>query len=518
MSTPMKQRIKSVSLIFACGTALFSDGTLGPWHLGLIFCADDGKGYANGVISSVNTLLKRVYGEDAIQNHDYITIVNSLTFAGTVVGMLVFGWLSDKIGRKFGMETTVIVALFSGLSAASTGANHSLGGMLAMLSACRFLLGIGVGAEYPCGSVSASEQTEEKGVSKNAQHRWFALATNSMIDFGFVISAFVPLVLFWIFGDNHLRAVWRLSLGLGVVPALLVLIWRIGLEEPERYKRDSMRNAKIPYRIILKAIRRFPGCDFFTWFLYDFIVYPFGIYTSTILDRVTGGSTALSVVFGWNVVINLFYMPGTLGGAIRCGLSWPEIHDVLSDYGFGVSGSYRIHHRHGSGALFEYDYTEPASLLIADLVGTLLSELFRSFQLGFILLGELGPGNCLGLLASKSSPTAVRGQFYGVAAAIGKVGAFVGTWAFPAMIDAFGGSTTVKGNTGPFWVGSGLAILSALVTFFFIRPLSHDGMTEEDVLFREYLEHHGYDTSQMGLGTASEVTDSASEDEKKVPV
>jgi hypothetical protein len=39
-----------------------------------------------------------------------------------------------------------------------------------------------------------------------------------------------------------------------------------------------------------------------------------------------------------------------------------------------------------------------------------------------------GPGNCLGLLASKSSPTAVRGQYYGVAAAIGKVGAFVGTW------------------------------------------------------------------------------------------
>lgn len=40
----------------------------------------------------------------------------------------------------------------------------------------------------------------------------------------------------------------------------------------------------------------------------------------------------------------------------------------------------------------------------------------------------IGPGNCLGLLASKSSATAIRGQFYGLAAAIGKVGAFVGTW------------------------------------------------------------------------------------------
>lgn len=131
------------------------------------------------------------------------------------------------------MSATVIVALFSGLSAASSGANGSVGGMLAMLSACRyvdysymiadlsqdpcklsFLLGIGVGAEYPCGSVSASEQSEEEGINKKAQHRWFTLATStfllissfgsptaldadSMIDFGFVIAAFVPLVLYW---------------------------------------------------------------------------------------------------------------------------------------------------------------------------------------------------------------------------------------------------------------------------------------------------------------------------------
>lgn len=42
-----------------------------------------------------------------------------------------------------------------------------------------FLLGIGIGAEYPCGSVAASEQSEEPGINKNAQHRWFALATST---------------------------------------------------------------------------------------------------------------------------------------------------------------------------------------------------------------------------------------------------------------------------------------------------------------------------------------------------
>ena len=46
------------------------------------------------------------------------------------------------------------------------------------ISFLRFLLGIGIGAEYPCGSVAASEQTEEEGIEKNAQNRWFALATS----------------------------------------------------------------------------------------------------------------------------------------------------------------------------------------------------------------------------------------------------------------------------------------------------------------------------------------------------
>jgi hypothetical protein len=56
------------------------------------------------------------------------------------------------------------------------------------------------------------------------------------------------------------------------------------------------------------------------------------------------------------------------------------------------------------------------SLVSGLLLGALIWSQFDSV---------IGPGNCLGLLASKSSPTAVRGQFYGTAAAIGKAGAFV---------------------------------------------------------------------------------------------
>lgn len=54
------------------------------------------------------------------------------------------------------------------------------------------------------------------------------------------------------FGSNHLRAVWRLSLGLGVVPAVAVFFWRLNMEEPARYKRDSMKFARIPYLLIFR--------------------------------------------------------------------------------------------------------------------------------------------------------------------------------------------------------------------------------------------------------------------------
>ncbi|KAJ6468381.1 metabolite transporter [Mycena sanguinolenta] len=486
MSAPtLRERIKGVSLIFACGTALFSDG------------------YGNGIIGSVNTLLKRIYGPEAFPAK-YSTTLNSVVFVGTILGMLTFGWISDKVGRKFGMMTSAgIVAFFSALSAASSGANHSFHGLLAMLITCRFFLGIGIGAEYPTGSVSCSEQTEGKNIAKNAQHRWFALATNCMIDLAWCVAAFIPLLMFWICGPNHLRAAWRLSLGLGFFPAIAVFAWRWSMEEPEMYKKSSMKAVKIPYRLVIRRYGVQLAAISITWFLYDFIVYPFGIYSSTVVDTITGGDSSLTTVFGWNVVINLFYMPGTIIGAFVVDYLGPKYTMITglilqAIFGFAMSAAYEKLKKHIAGFAVMYGI--------------------------FLCFGEFGPGNNLGLLASKTSPTAIRGQFYGIAAAVGKIGAFVGTYAFPPMIIAFEKDHPHNadwGNTGPFWVGSGLAILSALITFFFIRPLDHDGMAAEDIAFREYLEANGFDTSGMGFpdGTdtrASSIPEEFDEKEEKV--
>ena len=64
--------------------------------------------------------------------------------------------------------------------------------MLSALAAYRFLLGIGIGGEYPAGSVGCSESTGE--LESGTRNRWFIWFTNLAIDVGFVVAAFVPMV------------------------------------------------------------------------------------------------------------------------------------------------------------------------------------------------------------------------------------------------------------------------------------------------------------------------------------
>lgn len=186
-SPPRRQPFSAVWIVIACGFALMSDGIL-VFHLSILTV-----GYLNSVMGTVNTILGIIY-PDIYPNSSYSQNISSIVFAGTVLGQLLFGYLSDKFGRKFGMiSATIIVVVFSILSAGSYGAGGSTTGMLAALAAYRFLLGIGIGAEYPAGSVAASEATSE--AKQGHRHAMFVMVTNFVIDLGFVFGGFVPLVL-----------------------------------------------------------------------------------------------------------------------------------------------------------------------------------------------------------------------------------------------------------------------------------------------------------------------------------
>lgn len=445
--------------VFACGAGLFSDG------------------YVNNVIGSVSTVLSYQY-DTAYTQSSAIKNVSSIAFAGTIVGQLFFGYLADKWSRVNALlVSTIILIIFTALAAASYWHGETMG-LLSILVAWRFFVGIGIGGEYPAGSVGCSESSGE--LKAGTRNRWFILFTNSAIDVGFVIGAFVPYVVAAACHNGHYETQWRTSLGIGVVFPLVLLVLRLRLKEPEEFSRNSMAHVKIPYLLVI----RFYGLRLLAvaaiWFIYDFSAYPFGIYGSSILSSIYDSDTApLTTVFGWNTVINLFYLPGTIFGAFVSDWIGPRYTLALgvtlqAVVGFIMAGAYE--------KLAQPQYVGAFAVVYGI----------------FLSLGELGPGNNIGLLASKTSATGIRGMYYGIAAACGKIGAFIGTYIFK-YIEAAGGNNATATAQYPFFVSSSLCILSAALVIFCIPHIGQDTIQLEDERFRVYLESQGWDIRQLGM-------------------
>ncbi|MCJ1256310.1 hypothetical protein MMC24_004131 [Lignoscripta atroalba] len=405
--------------------------------------------------------------------------VSSITFAGTVFGQLLFGWISDHYSRKWALfYSTCILVLFAALCTASYGYHGSTYGLFAALTVFRFFLGIGIGGEYPAGSVACAESTGE--LKAGHRNRWFIMFTNVQIDFGFVVSALVPMIIVLITGENHLRAAWRICLGLGVIPPLSLFYLRLKLKEPEQFNRETMKNTHTPWWLVIKFYWFRLSVVSLIWFIYDFSAYAFGIYSTAWLKIILGEGAPLWKNFGWNTVITLFNIPGAVLGSFVSDWIGPRL--ALA---FGVAAQGIV------GFIMAACY--PLLNTPAHVAGfVVVYGIFLSF-------GELGPGDNIGLVASKSSATAIRGQYYAVAAAIGKLGAFVGTYVFPIIQSrAPGGLEGNRAGQDPFFVSSALCIFSAFLAFFLLPHIGQDTIREEDLKFRAYLEAQGYDTSKMG--------------------
>ncbi|KAL7775547.1 hypothetical protein CFE70_009390 [Pyrenophora teres f. teres 0-1] len=416
--------------VIACGAGLFSDG------------------YLNNIIGPVNTMLKTIYPE-SYKNSSAQANVSSITFAGTVVGMLFFGYTSDHFSRKWSLFTsTIIIILFAILGTASYGAGGSPSGLLTALVVYRFFLGIGIGGEYPAGSVGCAESTGE--LRSGTRNKWFILFTNVQIDLAFFLSAIVATVVVLATGEQHLRLAWRICLGIGVLPPLSLMYLRLKLQEPEAFQRESLAKAKTPWWLIIKFYWFRLGVVSVIWFIYDFSAYSFGIYATSILANLLGDSAPLWKSLAWNILINFFYMPGCLAGAFVADLPSMGPKRTLA-------------------------------------IGVVLQGI-----IGFIMAG---------------------GQYYGIAAAVGKIGAFAGSYALDAIQTAAGDDKIAAGRN-PFYVASTLAFVAAGLVFL-LPDIGQDTIDHEDVRFRDYLTANGYDTGKMGL--SSEVNESV-EREGVVPV
>ena len=156
----------------------------------------------------------------------YGDIATSVFIAGWATGGLIFGMLGDRIGRAKTMLLTILIySLCTGLSALSTSVYD--------FAFYRFLTGLGVGGEFAVGVALVAEV-----MPAHARPQSLALL-QALSAFGNISAAFINLGLGVAEGEGLVQSPWRIMFCIGAAPALLSLVIRRQLKEPETWQRAS---------------------------------------------------------------------------------------------------------------------------------------------------------------------------------------------------------------------------------------------------------------------------------------
>jgi len=213
-------------------------------------CAVAGVGFFTDAydifaINIASTMLGYVYGKGQKLNANQDLGVKVATPVGTLVGQLLFGWLADHVGRKrmYGIE--LIIMIIACFAQALTGGGHAVT-VIGVLVVWRFIMGVGIGGDYPLSAVISSEfaSTHIRGRLMTAVFaaQGFGNFTAALIAF-IIVAAYKNKVIH----DpptqlNHVDYMWRLLIGLGCVPGVIALYFRLTIPETPRYTMDIERN------------------------------------------------------------------------------------------------------------------------------------------------------------------------------------------------------------------------------------------------------------------------------------
>lgn len=434
-----RRRISDVLTIVCAGFALISDG------------------YQNNVMTMLNTVFAKIYPAD--YNTDMKTNLSNASLVGTIFGQVIIGVLSDRLNRK---QSIVIATCFLVFGTILCAAAHgkSVNGMFWMLIIFRGVTGFGIGAEYPSCSVSANEAANETVRRRGGV---FCLVTNLPLSFGGPFALIIFLIIYQITGTSN--GLWRALFAIGAFWPLSVFYFRYRMATSELFKKSAIRN-NVPYLLAIKYYwKRLLGtCG--CWFLYDFVVFPNSVFAGTIISSVLKGPDKknLEKIAEWNLLLGVIAIPGVLVGAYLCDRIGRRNTLALGFSGYIVFGLI-------IGCSF--DKIKNITALFIIFYGLMMSA------------GNLGPGDMMGLVSSESFATPIRGTCYGISAAIGKVGAVVGTKAF----------TPIQVHLGKQWtfiIAAICGLLGVLIAILFIPQLKDEDLMVEDIRFKNYLLANGW--------------------------
>ncbi len=401
--------------------------SLGNFHIRTVVAAGVGfftDAYDLFVIGTVLTLLKGVWHLNTTQ----ISMVSSVALLAAFCGAFVFGRIADVVGRRRVFVAVAVIMVVGSLASA-------LSPSLWFLIGARFVLGLGIGGDYPVSAVLTSEFAD-----RSNRGRLVGLVF-SMQALGLVVGPLVGLGLV-ASGMNHDIA-WRLMLGFGSLPAAAVVFLRLRMPESPRFAAQVQGvtsspdlalvsnlesqavpapPAPVPTRMGLKAF--FTNRHWMlmllgtagTWFLFDYAYYGNSISTPLIINDVAPHA---SLVHSLALTVVLFVVAAVPGYIVAI-LTMDRIgHRRLQVVGFMVMGG---------------------SFLLLGLVPVLTAVIAPFLVIYGIsyFFAEFGPNTTTFVMPAEIFPVSVRTTGHGVSAGIAKLGAFAGVYLFPIFKQDFG--------------------------------------------------------------------------------
>ena len=465
---PVDQRQGDVLAQAHSVLAALDDSKLSGFHLkamltsGMGFFTDAYDLFIIGVVLAILTPLWNLSKLD-------VSLIGSTSLIAAALGSLIFGRLADFVGRRAIYGYTLIV-LAAGAIASAFSPN------VIWLLVFRFILGLGIGGDYPLSATLMSEYANRKDRGK------LVTMVFSMQGLGLILGPLVAIILLAL-GVNHDLA-WRLMLALGAVPALATFYLRRQIAETPRFalvmqgdvdgatrtvsavtgsqKQNAVASEQKPaakasqqprtswlYLLLQRRYLKWLIGTAGAWFLLDIAYYGTTISSPLVLKALNSHASLLTNMIYTLVIFVVAAFPGYIIAALtidKLGRKW------IQCVGFGMM-------------MLAYGLLA----LIPALTSVALTFLLV-YGLSYFFT-EFGPNVTTFVYPAEIFPVMVRSTAHGIAAALGKFGAFIGAFAFPYLLSVY--------NLPGAMAAAALISLAGLALTFFTLPEPNGRSLEE---------------------------------------